>query len=228
MIARDLQRTAEVTVEAFRVMKRLLAVGMSERQIALLAGRVLRDCGARRLAFPVIAALTANAATPHHKPTGRRARCGDLLVLDMGSVVGNMRSDMTRTFFFGPPRTRFVEVYNHVLTAQQRAYRGVRAGRTGVAVDGIARRYLQSVGLGKYFIHGLGHGLGRAIHQRPWISPRKGANVLRAGQVITIEPGVYIIGQLGMRIEDACEVGAHGARWLVPTQRHFSRMILDV
>src|SRR3989338_4134978 len=106
MIALDLQRTAEVTVEAFRVMKRLLRVGMSERQIALLAGRVVLDCGARRLAFPVIAALTSNAAEPHHVATSRRARVGDLLVLDMGSVVGDMRADMTRTFFFGAPRPR--------------------------------------------------------------------------------------------------------------------------
>lgn len=226
MIARDLQRTAEVTVEAFRVMKRLLRVGMSERQIARLAGRVLRDCGAERLAFPVIAALTSNASTPHHVATGRRARVGDLLVLDMGSVVGGMRADMTRTFFFGRPRPRFVEVYQHVFEAQQRGYHGVRAGRSGTSVDAISRQYLHSVGLGKYFIHGLGHGLGRAIHQRPWLSPRKGANVLRAGQVITIEPGVYITGELGMRVEDACEVLADGARWLVPTQRHISRMIL--
>ncbi len=225
---KNIQISQEITARAFARVKGLLRVGMTERQIARLVKVVLLNEGAEKLAFPTIAALTANAAEPHHVPTDRPARAGDLLVLDMGGVYKGMRADMTRTVFFGEPRPVFVEWYEAVLEAQKRAYRGVRAGRTGEAIDGIARRYLDGLGYGKYFIHSLGHGVGRAIHQRPWVSPRKGANVLRAGDAITIEPGVYFRGRGGVRIEDTCEVLADGARWLTPRQRHISRMVLAV
>jgi Xaa-Pro aminopeptidase len=85
---------------------------------------------------------------------------------------------------------------------------------------------LHSKILSQYFIHSLGHGVGRAIHQPPWLSPRKGSTVLRVGDAVTIEPGVYLVGQGGVRIEDTCEVLADGARWLVPMQRHISRMVV--
>lgn len=199
---------------------------MTERQIARLVGALLRDEGAEKLAFPTIAALTENAAEPHHKPTDRVARAGDLLVLDMGGVYNGMRADMTRTLFFGKPRPVFVQWYNAVLQAQMRAYRGVRAGRTGESIDRIAREYLRSQALSRYFIHSLGHGVGRAIHQPPWLSPRKGSTILRVGDAVTIEPGVYLVGTGGVRIEDTCWVLQYGARWLVPMQRHISRMVI--
>jgi Xaa-Pro aminopeptidase len=224
----DIQRSAEVNVAALRKVKPLLRVGMSEREIAALVKRALLGEGAEKLAFPVIAALTSHAAEPHHKPTDRRARPGDLLVLDMGGVVGGMRSDMTRTFFFGEPRPQHRHWYELVLQAQERGFRAVREGETGEAVDRVARDFLHRHGHGKYFIHSLGHGVGRAIHQRPWISPRKGANVLRSGDAIAIEPGVYLKGRGGVRIEDTCEVLPTGSRWLVPMQRHISRMVLPV
>lgn len=227
-VHKNIQRSAEVNVAAFHKAKRLIRVGMSEREIAALVRRLLFAEGAEKLAFPTIAALTANAAEPHHVPTSRRAREGDLLVLDMGGVVGGMRSDMTRTLFFGTPRALFRERYEQVLQAQVRAFRGVRAGRTGASVDAIARGYLERCGVHKQFIHSLGHGVGRAIHQPPWVSPRKGANLLKVGDAITIEPGLYLRGRYGFRIEDTCEVLEHGARWLVPMQRHISRMILPI
>jgi len=225
---KNIQRSQEITAQAFARVKPLLRVGMSEREIAQLVKKVLLDEGAQKLAFPTIAALTANAAEPHHVPTDRRAKVGDLLVLDMGGVYGGMRSDMTRTVFFGPPKAEHRKWYELVLEAQRLAFCAVRASRTGTEIDAIARDYLTSQGYGKYFIHSLGHGVGRAIHQPPWISPRKGANVLRSGDAITIEPGVYLRGRGGIRIEDTCEVQARGARWLTPTQRHISRMVLQI
>lgn len=226
MMNKNIQRSAEINVRAYFKVKKLLRVGMTERQIAQLVKQILLDEGAEKLAFPTIAALTSNAAEPHHVPSDRKARVGDLLVLDMGGVFNDMRSDMTRTLFFGKPKPLFRTWYTAVLEAQKRAYRGVRAGRTGKSIDCIARKYLQSQKLDTYFIHSLGHGVGRAIHQPPWVSSRKGTNILRSGDAITVEPGVYVVGRGGVRIEDTCEVLDHGSRWLVPMQRHISRMIL--
>lgn len=216
-----------MNARAFQKVKRMLRLGMSERQIARLVGNVLRSEGAEKLAFPVIAALGKNAATPHHVPTSRRARRGDLLVLDMGCVVRGMRSDMTRTLFFGEVRLQHRVWYDLVLEAQERGFRAVRADRTGKEVDAVAREFLNSKGFGKYFIHSLGHGVGRAIHQRPWISPHKGNTKLRVGDVITIEPGIYLKGRGGVRIEDMCVVESRRAQWLTPMSRHIAKMILS-
>ncbi|MFC1598346.1 M24 family metallopeptidase [Patescibacteria group bacterium] len=222
------QKSAEINVQAFYKVKRLLRVGMSEQEIAALVKRVLLGEGAAKLAFPVIAALGSNAADPHHKPGVRKARRGDMLVLDMGGVYQGFCSDMTRTLFFGQPKSVFRKWYAAVLEAQKRAYCGVRAGRTGESVDAIARRYLERQGLGRPFIHSLGHGVGKKVHQAPWVTSniKKGANVLQSGNVITIEPGVYVKGRGGVRIEDMCEVLVDGGRWVVPQQRAISRMIM--
>lgn len=215
-------------MQAYQQVRRLFKVGMTEKQIASLVRRVLRDCGAEKIAFPPIVAIGTNAVEIHHQPAERRLRAGDAMVLDMGAVYCGMRSDMTRTLFFGKPRPVMYEWYEAVLEAQKRAYRGVRAGRTGESVDLIARRYLETQGLGKYFLHSLGHGVGKAIHQPPWISSKKGQNVLESGDVITIEPGVYVKNRGGIRIEDMCVVGSSGGKWLIPAQRHISRMVLDL
>ncbi len=229
MFMKNIQRSAEINVAALKKVKPQLRLGMTEKEIAKLVKRELLAAGAEKLAFPTIAALTANAATPHHVPTDRRAKKGDLLVLDMGGVYNGMRADMTRTLFFGEPRAEFKRLYNHVLESQTRAYRGVRAGRTGGDIDAIARSYLKSHGLSQYFIHSLGHGVGRAIHERPWVTPgKRGENILKSGVAITIEPGIYRKGMYGFRIEDTCEVLDRGTRWLVPMQRHISRMIVPV
>lgn len=102
----------------------------------------------------------------------------------------------------------------------------MRVGNTGKEVDAVARNFLTRKGFGKYFIHSLGHGVGRAIHEPPWISPRKGMMKLRVGDVITIEPGIYLKGRGGVRIEDMCEVQQNRAQWLTPMSRHISHMVL--
>lgn len=219
-------RSQQINAAAFCTVKRLLRIGMTERQIARLVHRVLRAEGAEKLAFPTIAALGRHAAIPHHIPTARRARRGDLLVLDMGCVVNGMRSDMTRTLFFGEIKSQHRLWYNLVFEAQQRGLRAVRASRTGKEVDAVVRNFLTRKGVGEYFIHSLGHGVGRAIHQPPWISPRKGIMTLRVGDIITIEPGLYFKGRGGVRIEDMCEVREGGAHWLTPMSRHISKMII--
>lgn len=222
----DIRESTRIAVQAFGIVKKQLRLGMSERQVAQLVKQVLLDQGATKLAFPTIAAITENAAQPHHVPTSRVITSGDMMVLDMGGVYNGMRSDMTSTLFFGRPRPQFSRWYGDVLEAQKRAYAAVRAGRHGSEIDAVARTYLHSRKLGDLFIHSLGHGLGAAIHQPPWVGPRKKGRELRVGDVITIEPGVYKKDVGGIRIEDACEVTERGARWLVPRQRHISRMII--
>ncbi len=213
-------------MKTFQQLKRLLCVGMTEKQIARLVVQMLKDNRAEKAAFPPIVALSANAVEIHHKPTDRKARKGDSMVLDMGGVYNGMRSDMTRTLFFGAPNSRVQAWYNAVLESQKRAYRGVRAGRTGKSIDAIARSYLATQKLDQYFLHSLGHGVGKAIHQPPWLSPKKGYGTLKNGDVVTIEPGVYIKKRCGIRIEDMCVVGKERGSWLVQSQRHISRMIL--
>lgn len=224
---RDIERSCAVAMRTFYIVKKQLQVGMTEQEIVTLVKAVLTEEGSEKPAFQPIAALGSNAASPHHNATRRRARVGDMLVLDFGAVVNGMRSDMTRTLFFGSVKPVYRRWYAVCFEAQKRAYRAARAGRTGTEVDAIARNYVEHVLGVERFVHGLGHGIGRAIHQSPWLTPKKkGSSVLRSGDYVTLEPGVYFKGKGGIRIEDVCEILPDKARWVVRSQRSINRMIV--
>ena len=159
--------------------------------------------GAEDTAFDTIVAFGKNSAVPHHE-TGEAALVKNQVVLiDTGAKVNGYCSDITRTAFFGEPDDEFLNVYDAVLNANLKAESEICAGITSKAADKIARDKLKSRGYGEYFTHSLGHGVGLEIHEKPYLSPRSD-ETLSENAVFTVEPGVYIEGKFGIRIEDTC------------------------
>ena len=199
--------------------------GMAERQVAGLLEGLMREAGYDRLAFETIVASGPNAALPHHRAGDRTLAHGDLVVLDFGGVLDGYCCDLTRTVSIGPPSAEARRVYNAVRDAQQAAIDAVRPGIEASAVDAAARGVLQARGLGEAFGHGTGHGLGLDVHEDPRVSrprPETPPVTLVPGMVFTIEPGAYLAGWGGVRIEDDvlvteedCEVLTSAPRELV-------------
>ena len=184
--------------------------GRSERDVARAAEARIRELGGDP-SFPAIVAAGPNGALPHAEPGEREIGSGDLVVFDMGAKLDGYCSDGTRTFAVGEPGERGREVYETVLAAQAAALDAVAAGLGGEALDAVARDVIAAAGYGERFGHGLGHGVGLEVHEAPRVSPRS-EDVLAVGEVVTIEPGVYLPGELGVRIEDFVVVAEGGCR----------------
>ncbi|HET7052484.1 MAG TPA: aminopeptidase P family protein [Solirubrobacterales bacterium] len=184
--------------------------GRSEREVARAAEARIRELGGDP-SFPAIVAAGPNGALPHAEPGERTIGQGELVVFDMGVKLDGYCSDGTRTYAVGEPGGRAREVYETVLDAQAAALDAVAAGIGGEALDGVARERIAAAGYGDRFGHGLGHGVGLEVHEAPRVSPRS-EDVLAAGEVVTIEPGVYLPGELGVRIEDLVVVTEEGCR----------------
>ncbi len=191
--------------------------GMSEWEIRRLARRHLDDLSQGE-AFDTIAAVGANSSRCHHHPGAAVLRPGMPLLLDMGAVVQGYHSDMTRTLFCGPPSARMRRIYQVVLRAQKAAIRAIRPGRTCGEIDAVARRIIARAGHAKRFDHGLGHAVGLQIHERPAFA-RGQAAILKSGMVLTVEPGIYIPGLGGVRIEDIILVTRRGCEVLTKTPK---------
>lgn len=185
--------------------------GSSERDVALGIETKMRELGAEGPSFPSIVAAGPNGALPHAVPGERLIGSGELVVIDMGAILDGYCSDGTRTYATGEPGDGPREVYELVLRAQNAALDAVRAGAEGTAVDAVARELIAAGGHGERFGHGLGHGVGIEIHEAPRLSPRS-EDTLLAGDVVTVEPGVYVEGRFGVRIEDLVVVTAEGHR----------------
>jgi Xaa-Pro aminopeptidase len=184
--------------------------GRSERDIAGAAEARMRELGAEP-SFPTIVAAGPNGALPHAEPGEREIGAGELVVFDMGAKLDDYCSDGTRTFATGEPGEEAREVYEVVLSAQRAALEAVEPGIGGEALDAVAREAIEAAGHAERFGHGLGHGVGLEIHEAPRVSPRS-EDVLAESEVVTIEPGVYLPGRLGVRIEDLVVVAAGGPR----------------
>ena len=212
-----------ITDRVYREILTELRAGVTERSIAKRLEERGQELGANRPAFPFIVGSGPNGAEPHAVPGRRKLTRGDLVVLDFGFVVGGYHSDMTRMVSIGQPSKQSQEIYNLVLRAQRAAIRKVRAGITGREVDAAARDLIAAAGYGGRFIHTTGHGIGRQIHQYPRISPRRGGGQrLKAGEFITIEPGIYLPGKLGVRIEDMVLVTETGREILTKSPRRLA------
>ena len=189
-----------------------IEAGRTEKEVAdWIKGR-LAELGTKP-AFRIIVASGARATKPHGYATNKKIKTGELVVVDFGALYQGLRSDITRTFVIGKPTAKQKKVLAIVRKAQQKAIAAVKAGQESRLVDRAARNYITKRGFGKYFIHTTGHGVGRKVHEAPKIS-RKNKNRLRAGQVITIEPGIYIKGWGGVRIEDMVLVTKKGCKVL--------------
>ena len=207
--------------EAIDVLDRCLAdvmarlePGLTERQVARMVELYLLE-HADGPSFPSIVASGPNASMPHAVPTERRIEAGEVLKIDIGALCKGYCSDMTRTVCLGPPRdARLRELHAIVLEAQEHAERHVRPGMTGREADALAREVIVRAGYGEAFTHSLGHGIGLEVHEPPWLSPSRGDAVLQPGMVFSIEPGIYLPGWGGVRIEDLVVLEADGARVL--------------
>lgn len=176
--------------------------GMTERQVAWELESFMRTHGAEKLSFETIVAAGPNGAMPHAHPTDRPIRSGEPVVMDFGAVVDGYCSDMTRTVALGQAGERYHEVYEIVLQAQQSALQGIRPGMTGQEADAIARQVIRDAGYGDAFGHGLGHGVGLVVHEKPRVGKLSDKDVLQPGMVFSVEPGIYLPGEFGVRIED--------------------------
>ncbi|MDQ7793007.1 MAG: Xaa-Pro peptidase family protein [bacterium] len=200
--------TDQVLTEALE----LIRPGMIESELALALELGLRRNGAE-VAFEIIVASGPRSSLPHGRPSDRVLAAGDLVTIDMGARVNGYHSDLTRTFALGKPDSRQEEIYQVVREAQTAALAGMKPGMTGREADALARDIINARGFGEYFGHGLGHGVGLAVHEGPRVS-LTGETALREGNVVTVEPGIYIPGWGGVRIEDLVVLRPTGVEML--------------
>jgi Xaa-Pro aminopeptidase len=187
--------------EAYEELRERGLAGRTEREVAVSLMRSLEDRGAEGPSFPAIVAAGANGALPHAMPRDVEIPGGTLVVIDMGAQMDGYCSDCTRTLATGPLGDAELEIYELVRRAQEESLRAVREGASLKGVDAVARDIIEAAGHGEHFGHGLGHGVGLEVHEAPRLG-KTAEGELRAGSVVTVEPGVYVPGEFGVRIED--------------------------
>lgn len=210
----DIRRAIAVAEAAFMSITPLLRPGVPEREVALELEFAMRRGGADDRAFETIVASGGQGARPHHRPNGRVLAAGDLVTIDWGAQVDGYNSDITRTVGIGELTEKQRQVYALVLEAQRRAIAAIAPGKNGKEIDAVARDYFTSEGHGEAFSHSLGHSLGRAVHDGPGLSVRGENDIVKAGMVLTVEPGVYLEGWGGVRIEEDVLVTESGCEIL--------------
>jgi Xaa-Pro aminopeptidase len=214
----SIRRSVRINSQAFEHAVQRLKPGATERDLAAELEYRMRRLGAEKPSFETIVASGVRSALPHAQPTGARIPTGSLVLVDMGAFVDGYASDMTRTFFLGAGAAKAKRIYRAVLEAQLAAIDRVRPGVTAGSVDRAARAVLRRHGLDRAFVHSTGHGLGLEIHEPPRLGKRD-QTLLRAGMAITVEPGVYLEGWGGIRIEDTVLVTERGCEILTPTSK---------
>ena len=208
-----LRKAAQTSDRAFRNALETLKSGMTEREFCLELEFQMQKLGARKPSFDSIVASGPNGAFPHAGVTDRVIQQHELITIDFGAYRDGYNSDITRTIWMGQLNERNRFIYTSVREAQRLAVEAVKPGKTCKEIDAVARQSLIGVGLGEYFSHGLGHGIGLAVHELPGVRSVS-ETVLEVGMVITIEPGVYIPGETGCRIEDSVVVTESGCERL--------------
>jgi len=196
-----IRKASAITDAAFEYVEGTIKARMTEKQVAWELEKSLREKGSQPLPFDIIVASGPNAALPHHKPSDRVINEGEPIVIDMGARYGGYASDLSRTICAGTPDATFRKVYSTVLDAQTAAMSIIKEGMTGHQADSAARELIQKAGYGEAFGHALGHGVGLAEHELPRLGPGS-EEPLTDGMVFTVEPGTYISGWGGVRIED--------------------------
>jgi Xaa-Pro aminopeptidase len=194
-------QAVRITDSVFKHIKAILRTGMTEKQLAWEIEKFQREHGSQPVPFELIVAAGPNSALPHAKPSDYVIKAGDPIVIDIGAKYQYYGSDLTRTFCVGENDATFRKVYETVLKAQQAAIAQIKPGMTGSEADGIARSIIAQAGYGAAFGHSLGHGIGLVTHEKPAVGPNS-SEILTNGMVFTIEPGIYISGWGGVRIED--------------------------
>jgi Xaa-Pro aminopeptidase len=196
-----MRKAGELTSEGMRVAYEVIKPDIKEYEAAGEIEYAMRKCGCWGTAFETIVASGVRSAFPHGGCTDREIRKGDLIVIDIGATYHHYRSDMTRTLTAGKPSEKQKKIYEIVRLAQEKAFQAVKPKAKGRDVDAMARKIIDNAGYGKYFVHSLGHGVGLEVHEQPILSPES-KDKLMIGNVVTLEPGIYIVDFGGFRIED--------------------------
>lgn len=216
----------QIAEGSFRALRRWIRVGQTELELAARLNYEMGRRGASGPSFPTIVAEGPNSALPHAEPGRRTVKRGSAVLFDWGARCGGYCSDLTRVVFVGRIPPRFRRLYEIVLEAQQRGIRAVRAGQAVRTVDGAARSYIAKCGYGKQFGHALGHGLGLDVHEPPSLTARSSAS-LEPGTVVTVEPGIYVPGLGGVRIEDDVWVTDDGCEVLSTLPSDLGWAVID-
>jgi Xaa-Pro aminopeptidase len=196
-----MRKAGELTSEGMKVAYEVIKPGIKECEVAGEIEYAMRKRGSWETAFETIVASGTRSAFPHGGCIEREIKKGDLVVVDIGASFQHYRSDMTRTLVAGKPSEKQKKIYEIVRLAQEKAFQDTKPKAKGRDVDAMARKTIADAGYGKYFVHGLGHGVGLEIHEQPTLSPES-KDKLMIGNVVTLEPGIYIVGFGGFRIED--------------------------
>ena len=197
-----IKKACQITFKAYKFIIKELKFGVSELEIKKRLEEKMLSLGAEGVAFDTIVAFGKNSAVPHHVSDKTTLKDGDVVLIDMGAKYKGYVADLTRTVFVGKPSKEFKKNYNAVLTANKKAISIIKAGMLLRDADNIARQHLKTENLDRYFTHSLGHGLGREVHEYPYLSPKRDETI-ENGNVFTIEPGVYFENKYGIRIEDS-------------------------
>ncbi|MBM3187330.1 MAG: aminopeptidase P family protein [Chloroflexi bacterium] len=208
-----IERAVRLADEAMEHIMGCIHPGLTEREVAWELEAYMRTRGAEALSFPTIVAAGPHGSMPHAVTSDQRIERGDPVVIDMGCVIDGYCSDLTRSFCLGEPTDGYLRAWDTVLRAQLAAEEAIRAGISGVEADAVARRVIDEAGYEGRFGHSLGHGVGLAIHENPRAS-RTSEDTLAEGHVLTVEPGIYLPGQFGVRTEDMVLVTSEGCRVL--------------
>ena len=220
-----MRRALRIAEEAFTVTVRSICIGQTELELAARLEYEMKCRGSSEPAFPTICAEGANAALPHAEPGRRKVKKGSAILFDWGARVGGYCSDLTRMVCIGTIPAGTGDIYPVVLEAQQRAIKAIRPGVRMCDVDKVARAYIAKRGFGEAFSHGLGHGLGLDVHESPSLSWRS-RETLVAGMVVTVEPGIYLPGVGGVRIEDDVLVTHSSHRILSRLEKSIGSMVI--
>jgi len=208
-----IKTACKISKKAIKYVSKKLKAGITEKDLADELEYFLRRNGAEKSAFDIIVASRKHAADPHHRPTDRKIQKNDIVLIDLGCVYQGYNSDLTRTLFLGKINKLAENIFEVVKEAQKKAINVIRDSISCKKVDFAARNFIKENGFGKYFIHGTGHGVGIDIHEEPSVSA-KSETVLKAGMVVTVEPGIYIPNKFGVRIEDTVLVTKSGCEVL--------------
>jgi len=219
----SIRKAVEVADSAFKDILPLLKPGARERDIALEIEFAMRRRGAEKHGFDTIVASGVRSALPHGRASDKLIEAGDFVTIDFGAVCGGYTSDATRTVVIGKASAKQKEIYQIVLDAQLAGVAAVAAGKLGKDVDAVARKIISDAGYGENFGHGLGHGLGLFIHENPRLSPI-GDITLAPNMVVTVEPGIYLPGWGGVRIEDTVVVTPNGATILTAVSKELMEL----
>jgi len=208
-----LRRSCRVAAAAFRRIQPRVKTGRTELSVARELEDFMQAKGAKGPSFDLIVGFGPHSALPHHESSERRLKNNEAVLIDFGCVYNGYCSDMTRTFFHGRPPAEFLKVHAIVAASQKAGVKAVKAGVKARLVDKVCRDYIADSGYGQYFIHGAGHGVGLEIHEAPTLNA-KSEETLKTGMTVTVEPGIYLIGRFGVRIEDSVLVKKSGCEIL--------------